>query len=344
MGTYYQGPDFPLWTFIWDNQLQLLTANLLIAFFLAWFCYLRSFSVEPGNKELRELAPGGQSGNLMYDWFVGRELNPRVDLPIFGKLDIKAFCEVRPGMLGWVILNLAYVMHQYKVYGSVSDSILLVTLFQGFYVLDSFYVEPNILTTMDITTDGFGFMLALGDLVWLPFTYSFQTRYLAMHPVHLDVTGIAVVLAAQGLGYWIFRGSNSEKNRFRQDPNDPKVAHLQYMETKAGTRLLTTGWWGIARHINYLGDWIMGWSYSLTTGVAGFVVQKSNVLSNNNVELVPGEARGWGMIFTYFYVVYFAVLLIHREMRDEEKCQRKYGEDWKNYKTIVRSKIIPYLY
>ena len=33
-----------------------------------------------------------------------------------------------------------------------------------------------ILTTMDITTDGFGFMLAFGDLSWVPFTYSLQAR------------------------------------------------------------------------------------------------------------------------------------------------------------------------
>ena len=26
---------------------------------------------------------------------------------------------------------------------------------------------------------------------------------------------------------------------------------------------------------------------------------------------------------TYFYVVYFAVLLIHRQRRDDEKCQHK---------------------
>ena len=30
----------------------------------------------------------------------------------------------------------------------------------------------------DVTTDGFGFMLAFGDLVWVPFTYSLQTRYI----------------------------------------------------------------------------------------------------------------------------------------------------------------------
>ena len=36
---------------------------------------------------------------------------------------------------------------------------------------------------MDITTDGFGFMLAFGDLVWVPFTYSLQCRYILENSV-----------------------------------------------------------------------------------------------------------------------------------------------------------------
>ena len=39
---------------------------------------------------------------------------------------------------------------------------------------DALYMEKAILTTMDITTDGFGYMLAFGDLSWVPFIYSLQ--------------------------------------------------------------------------------------------------------------------------------------------------------------------------
>lgn len=50
------------------------------------------------------------------------------------------------------------------------------------YVADSLWFEPAILTTMDITTEGFGFMLAFGDLVWVPFTYCLQPLYILHHP------------------------------------------------------------------------------------------------------------------------------------------------------------------
>ncbi len=348
-----QGPDFPLWTFIWDKYPQILTANLGIAFTLACFVYYRSFSVKKSNKEQRELAAGGHSGNLIYDWFIGRELNPRITLPLFGTIDIKAFCELRPGMLGWVLFNLAFVAHQYKLYGYVSDSMIFTTVCQALYVFDALYMEPAILTTMDITTDGFGFMLAFGDLAWLPCIYSLQARYLAIYPVHLGWTGIAGALAVQGFGYYIFRASNNEKNRFRTNPKDPKVAHLKYMETKSGSKLLISGWWGTARHINYLGDWIMAWSYCLPTGIAGYLVKQNSAHpadgsifggTPGGPQVEQGEARGWGMIFTYFYVLYFAILLIHREMRDEEKCIRKYGKDWEEYRKKVPWRILPGVY
>ena len=36
---------------------------------------------------------------------------------------------------------------------------------------------------MDITTDGFGFVLAVGDLMWVPLVYSLQARYLVSHSI-----------------------------------------------------------------------------------------------------------------------------------------------------------------
>ena len=66
--------------------------------------------------------------------------------------------------------------------GHVTAALLLVCAFHGLYVWDAMWSEKAILTTMDITTDGFGFMLVFGDLTWVPFTYSLQARYLVDHP------------------------------------------------------------------------------------------------------------------------------------------------------------------
>lgn len=336
--------------------MQVLTANLLISSSIAVFVYLKSFTVPAvgqSNPGFRELAPGGHTGNVLYDFFIGRELNPRVRLPIpflseeSRTLDIKVFMEMRPGLLGWIILNLSNVAHQYRTYGHVTDSIILASFFQGLYVLDGLYMEPAIMTTMDVIMDGFGFMLSFGDVVWVPHIYSIQTRYLSVYPYQLGYSGIALVLAVTAVGYSIFRGANNQKNRFRTDPNDPRVKHVKFIETASGSKLMTSGWWGMARHINYLGDWTMSWAYCLPTGIAGYTIIKTINPASGELQtqaVQTPEVRGWGMIITYFYMLYFAVLLVHREMRDEEKCKKKYGADWDRYTSMVRSRIIPGIY
>lgn len=72
---------------------------------------------------------------------------------------------------------------------------------------------------MDITTDGFGFMLAAGDLLWVPFTYSLQARYLAFEHVELGPVRTALVVIVSLTGYWIFRTANAEKNDIRNKRN-----------------------------------------------------------------------------------------------------------------------------
>lgn len=220
---------------------------------------------------------------------------------------------------------------------------MVVTISQAIYVLDALYMEPAILTTIDIISDGFGFMLAFGDLAWLPFTYSISARYLSVHPVVMGPLWLAFTLSLQGFGYYIFRASNSEKNNFRNNPEDPRVKHLEYMETKAGSRLLTSGWWGTARHINYLGDWLMSWAYCLPTLAAGYKLTPSILYPGTRLVTKEG-AQGWGIPITYFYLLYFAILLIHRERRDEEKCKRKYGKDWEKYCEKVKYRIWPGVY
>jgi Delta14-sterol reductase len=258
------------------------------------------------------LARGGNSGNAVYDFFMGRELNPRI-----GTFDWKEFCELRPGLIGWLLLNLSSAYQQHATLGYITGSMYLINIFQGLYVWDALYQERAILTTMDITTDGFGYMLVMGDLAWVPFTYSLQARYLVQHDPHLSRPALLAIVALYALGYYIFRSANSEKDAFRRNPLDPAVRHLWYLPTRRGTRLITSGWWGLARKINYTGDYIMGVTWCLLCG--------------------------FDSIVPYYYSIYFAILLIHRSIRDDHVCAMKYGEDWERYKTMVPYRFIPYV-
>ncbi|GLD47068.1 delta(14)-sterol reductase TM7SF2 [Lates japonicus] len=252
-------------------------------------------------------------GNPLYDFFIGRELNPRI-----GNFDLKYFCELRPGLIGWVVINLGMLMKEVELRGSPSLAMILVNSFQLLYVADALWNEEAVLTTMDIVHDGFGFMLVFGDLAWVPFTYGLQAAFLVVHPQALSSLGAAVIIALNGIGYYIFRRSNSQKNQFRRDPTHPSVARLETIATATGKRLLVSGWWGLVRHPNYLGDLLMALAWSLPCGFS---------------HLLP-----------YFYVIYFTVLLIHREARDERQCRAKYGLAWDTYCRRVPYRIFPYIY
>lgn len=113
----------------------------------------------------------------------------------------------------------------------------------------------------------------------------------------------------------VHRSANSQKDAFRRDPTSQSVSHLKWIPTKRGTKLLTSGWWGLARKINYTGDWIMALAWCMLTG--------------------------FGSLVPYFYCIYFGILLIHRAGRDDHMCKAKYGVDWDVYKRKVPYIFIP---
>uniref|UniRef100_A0A8C5EMP1 Delta(14)-sterol reductase LBR n=1 Tax=Gouania willdenowi TaxID=441366 RepID=A0A8C5EMP1_GOUWI len=303
----HEGVDL---TYVYNNFLQLAVAAFLISVLLSCYCYGHS-----RNANSEQLALGGNSGNVAYDFFKGRELNPRIK-----NFDLKFFCEMRPGLIGWCLINFAMAVTEMKLHNldSPSCSMILVNLFQLLYVLDGLWNEEAILTTMDLMHDGFGFMLAFGDLVWVPFTYTLQAFYLVNHPNPLSPPAAAAIVLLKLIGFYIFRKSNSEKNTFRKNPSDSKLSCMRTIPTATGKSLLTSGWWGVVRHPNYLGDLIMALSWSLPCG--------------------------FSHILPWYYMIYFIILLVHRESRDMSECKRKYGSAWDEYCQTVPYRIIPWVY
>ncbi|EJU05623.1 ERG4/ERG24 ergosterol biosynthesis protein [Dacryopinax primogenitus] len=298
--------------FIYDHYLALISASIVMSLVQAFTVYYLSFR----NGAL--LALGGNSGNYLYDWFIGRELNPSCAWLDRMKFDLKTFNELRPGLILWMLNDISCMCEQMVRRGRhawPTDSMILINVFQGLYVLDALWNESTILTQMDITTDGFGFMLAVGDLAWVPFSYALQARYLAFSQHELGWPLTIFVFALNSIGYYIFRTANTDKDTFRGGKN-PK--NLKSLKTKRGTELIISGFWGMSRHPNYWGDLMMALAWCMTTG--------------------------FHTPITYFYIVFFVILLTHRAMRDDEQCRKKYGDDWNKYKAIVRWRIIPYIY
>ena len=191
-----------------------------------------------------------------------------------------------------------------------------------------FWKEAWYLKTIDIHHDHFGWMLAWGDLVWLPYMYTLQALFLVFQPVVLSTEYALFVLALGLIGFYIFAAANNQKDRFRSTNGKtliwgkkPEFLNCHYTTQDGGFReskLLLSGWWGIARHTNYAGDLILSLAYSLACGL--------------------------NYIFPYFYFIFLTMLLVHRCLRDEGRCGKKYGKEWVEYCDRVPYRIIPYVW
>ena len=254
------------------------------------------------------------SESVLRDFVAGVALNPRL-----GWLDLKFFCEGRPGLILWVLFDASFAAAQWQRHGRVSTPMLLVLAFQLFYVADYFVHERAVLSTWDIRHERFGWALGWGDLVWVPFVYSLQAHYLVDHAHELTTPAAAAIVALDLAGYVVFRGANLQKHRFRENPAVLIAGRpAEFIQTAQGALLLTSGWWRLARHANYLGDLLMAIAWSLPAG--------------------------WTHALPWFYPVFLAALLVHRERRDHAACLAKYGEDWSAYCRKVRWRIVPGLY
>ena len=292
-------------TILYDEFGPLLTVVNLFSFALSGYLYMHG-KLWPAGEKIR--------GKFFYDYFMGTSLNPRT-----GRFDWKLFCEARPGLILWVLINLSIAAKQYATIGTVTTPMILVCAFQFWYILDYYYHEEAILSTWDIRHERFGWMLAWGDLLWVPFTYTLQAMYLLHHPFEIGLWEVFGLVTLNFVGYAIFRGANIQKHRFRKDPERLIAGRpAQYIKTERGPLLLTSGWWGLSRHPNYWGDLTMALTWCLCTG--------------------------FGHVLPYFYIIYFSILLIHRERRDHAFCAGKYGKDWETYCQKVPYRIFPYVY
>lgn len=303
----YNGLDL---SYIHAHFLQFYTSALLISILLSVYLFVRSRWASEDDR-----APAGSSGYVIYDFFMGREMNPRIK-----NFDIKFFCEMRPGLIGWLVFNCAMLHAEMNLQhlDMPSSAMLLVNAFQLLWVVDGLWHEEKLLSMMDMVHDGFGFMLAFGDLAWVPFTFTCQSYYLASHPSDLCVFWIVPIILMNMVGYYIFRKANSQKFAFRRNPYDPALSHLKTIPTATGKSLIASGLWGFVRHPNYLGDLVMALAWSLTCG--------------------------FNHVIPYFYLMYLLVLLVHRAVRDERQCRMKYGLAWEQYCKAVPYRIFPGVY
>ncbi|KAI9836227.1 MAG: hypothetical protein M1819_001564 [Sarea resinae] len=270
------------------------------------------------------------TGAPLYDFFMGAELNPR----LFGILDFKMFFEVR---LPWYILfllSLGTAARQYEQFGWVSGEVWFVLMAHFLYANACAKGEELIVTTWDMYYEKWGFMLIFWNMAGVPLSYCHCTIYLANHApsvYHWNRIALTALFVSYLFVYWVWDTTNSQKNKFRQEergqlrhrktfPQLPwqHVKNPRTIKTSTGSSLLADGWYGYARKIHYTCDLFFALSWGAITGFAS-----------------P---------FPWFYPFFFSVMIVHRAYRDDQRCEAKYGDAWREYKRQVPYLFVPYVF
>lgn len=269
------------------------------------------------------------SGNHIYDFFMGAPLYPRI-----GLIDLKMFFEVRLPWFTLYFLAMAMVLKQYEEFGRVNSQALFVWYGTWLYANACAKGEELIVTSWDMYYEKFGFLLVFWNIAGVPFTYCYNTLYLAgRDPSEYELsTGYKVFLwILLTVAYYFFDTGNGQKNSFRQMmagnlkkrkafPQLPYqvVENPSYIKCKNGSTLLTDGWFKYARKAHYTADFTQNLCWALITG--------------------------FNSPLPYFYPTFFFIMILHRTWRDFEKCKQKYGDDWEEYKRRCPWVYFPYVF
>jgi len=272
-------------------------------------------------------SPGshGSSGNIVFDFYWGLELYPRVM-----NVDLKQITNCRFGMTAWPLLVILHGIKNYELnQGKFVDAIWLSVALQLVYITKFFWWEGGYMRTLDIILDKAGYYICWGCLVFVPGFYASPTLYLVRNAEELGSTTSLIILAigvgAIGANY----ASDWQKDAVRSTNGDAviwgqKAKVIRAMFTVPGSRekreslLLISGFWGLARHFNYAAEIALAFCWCL-----------------------PGLFRH---LYPFCYVIFLTVLLVHRTFRDERKCADKYGKFWEEYCQQVPSRIIPFIF
>ena len=142
------------------------------------------------------------------------------------------------------------------------------------FLIEYMYFENVHLYTYDLFAEKLGFKLTWGCMVFYPFFYPIGIHSIiaSVATEHRLKTGGSDISAACAVGIAVLffagwsltRGANMQKYYFRTQPECKTFLFgLVEQRTLPGTHILVSGWWGVARHLNYFGEIIQGIALSL---------------------------------------------------------------------------------
>lgn len=267
--------------------------------------------------------PRGEIKNPLHAFWTGRSL----EHSLFNeRFDLKMYLYVVGGTM--LVLNaMSGAAWHYDRFGdNFNPGVFLYTAFFTLYIFDYFIFERVQLYTYDLIHEKLGFKLIWGGLIIYGWLYILPLWGMAVYPnpefstawsyVWLIGTGLLLVF-----GWSISRGGNLQKYWFKRWPDRKFLGIIEPEYIQAGDRkILCSGFWGAARHFNYMGE-----------GFACFAIGLSFGHFTN--------------LWAWTYFIFIVSLFTWRQRDDEEHCVEKYGQEkWAEYKARVNYRICPWVY
>lgn len=256
--------------------------------------------------------------SLPVDFFLGRRFNPQA---FGGRVDVKMFLY----MVGATLLELnllSFAAHHWIEFpDDPSPGVALYVCLFSWFVCEYLLFEHVHLFTYDIFAERLGFKLVWGCLSFYPYFYAVGLWSTTNLPNPHTSSWLLFLYALVFFTGWVLaRGANMQKFVFKRDPSRTFLGVIPPETLGDGERtLLCNGFWGVSRHVNYLGEVLMASGLAL--------------------------ALGWPLALgPWLYPLYYIALLGFRERDDDRRCSEKYGALWEEYRKRVPRRIVPGVY
>jgi protein-S-isoprenylcysteine O-methyltransferase Ste14 len=255
--------------------------------------------------------------SFLADFYLGRLENPQL---WNGRIDAKMWLY----LVGAIMLQLnilSFTAQHYFMYNEeASYGIYLSAALLTFFLIDYLTFEEVHLYTYDLFAERVGFKLGWGCIAFYPYFYSIHLWSTADLPnPHTPVYLLVLYALIFFSGWSLSRGANLQKYFFKKNPKRVFLGITPETITDGNKTLLVNGFWGLSRHINYLGEILMA------TGII----------------LCVGHPF---LFWPWLYSLYYVALLFPRQMDDDKRCALKYGPLWDEYLKKVPRRIIPFIY
>ena len=242
------------------------------------------------------------------------------------RIDLKMYFYVVGGTM-YSLNALSGAAWHYERFGeNANPGVFLFAAFYTFYVLDYFIFERVQLYTFDVIHERLGFKMFWGGLIVYGWLYILPLWGMAAYPspgfpmawTYVWLIGVALLFLT---GWIITRGANMQKYTFKRWPDRKFLGIIQPEYIQAGGRkILCSGFWGVARHFNYMGEWCFALAIALSFG-------------------------HFTNLWAWTYFVFIFPLFVLRQREDDHYCAEKYGpEKWAEYQARVKYRIVPWVY